>query len=115
MADERLLGEEHYFRTRDGQLAAEAERRGISRRALMTATAAGVPLLAGAGTWATPAALAADPVPAAPATPIVKPLPPEWFTMLGTNAEMRWEAMRGSGLPDRRTSASSCATTPRRR
>ena len=32
MADERLLDEEHYFRTRDGQLAAEAERRGISRR-----------------------------------------------------------------------------------
>ncbi len=97
MADERLLGEEHYFRTRDGQLAAEAERRGISRRALMTATAAGVPLLAGAGTWATPAALAADPVPAAPATPIVKPLPPEWFTIIGTNAEMRWDSVADQG------------------
>jgi DMSO/TMAO reductase YedYZ molybdopterin-dependent catalytic subunit len=26
---------------------------------------------------------------------IVKPLPPEWFVDWGTNAEMRWEAMRG--------------------
>jgi DMSO/TMAO reductase YedYZ molybdopterin-dependent catalytic subunit len=26
---------------------------------------------------------------------IVKPLPPEWFVDYGTNAEMRWEAMRG--------------------
>ena len=33
----------------------------------------------------------------APAAPIVKPLPPEWFVPLGTNAEMRWEAMRGQG------------------
>src|SRR4051812_4473970 len=33
----------------------------------------------------------------APAGPIVKPLPPEWFTLLGTNAEMRWEAMQGQG------------------
>jgi hypothetical protein len=47
MADERLLDEEQYFRTRAGQLVAEAERRGISRRALLTATAAGLPLLAG--------------------------------------------------------------------
>ena len=28
---------------------------------------------------------------------IVKPLPPEWFIPHGTNAEMRWEAMRGQG------------------
>ena len=101
MADDRLLDEEHYFRTRGEQLTAEAERRGISRRALLTATAAGVPLLAGAGPLATPVALAADPVPAAPppvpATAIVKPLPPEWFTIIGTNAEMRWDAVAGQG------------------
>ena len=48
------------------------------------------------------------------APPIVKPLPPEWFIPLGTNAEMRWEAMRGQGYLTP-TSASSCATTPRRR
>lgn len=29
---------------------------------------------------------------------IVKPLPPELFTVLDTNAEMRWEAMRGQGF-----------------
>ncbi|MCO5996376.1 sulfite oxidase [Actinoallomurus rhizosphaericola] len=29
--------------------------------------------------------------------PIVKPLPPELFIVYGTNAEMRWEAMRGQG------------------
>lgn len=35
--------------------------------------------------------------PAAAATGIVKPLPPELFIPQGTNAEMRWEAMRGQG------------------
>ena len=35
-------------------------------------------------------------------SPIVKPLPPEWFVGLGTNAEMRWEAMRGEGYPSQR-------------
>ncbi len=29
--------------------------------------------------------------------PIVKPLPPELFTVFGTNAETRWEAMQGMG------------------
>ncbi|WP_030168824.1 sulfite oxidase [Spirillospora albida] len=33
----------------------------------------------------------------AAAGPILKPLPPEWFIDHGTNAEMRWEAMRGQG------------------
>ena len=32
-----------------------------------------------------------------PVGPIVKPLPPDWFIHLGTNAEMRWEAMLGQG------------------
>ena len=31
------------------------------------------------------------------AGPIVKPLPPEWFTNFGTNAEMRWDAARDQG------------------
>jgi DMSO/TMAO reductase YedYZ molybdopterin-dependent catalytic subunit len=30
-------------------------------------------------------------------SPIVKPLPPELFTVYGSNAEMRWEAMAGQG------------------
>ncbi|GAA1610186.1 sulfite oxidase [Actinoplanes couchii] len=62
--------------------------RGFSRRDLMRLTAA-----IGAG--------AALPViPAAPATaagPIVKPLPEDLFRLFGTNAEMRWSAMRDQG------------------
>ncbi len=57
---------------------------GFSRRDLLKLTAAAGVL--GATT------AAAD-----PAGPIVKPLPPELFTVLGTNAEMRWSAMRGQG------------------
>src|SRR5207253_1162816 len=28
-------------------------------------------------------------------TPFVQPIPPEYFTILGTNAEMRWDAAKG--------------------
>src|SRR5918997_6601174 len=64
---------------------------GFSRRDLLRLTAAaGVAGVAGAAA-AGPAA-AAD-----PAGPIVKPLPPELFTVHGTNAEMRWAAMRDQG------------------
>lgn len=35
--------------------------------------------------------------PAAADGPIVKPLPPEWFDVYGSNAEMRWDAMAGQG------------------
>ena len=94
MTDERMLDEEHYFQTRGSDLLAEAQRRGISRRALIGAAAAGLPLLAGSGRWALPAARADTP-PAAPAGPIFKPLPPEWFTVIGTNAEMRWDSVAG--------------------
>ncbi|MEU4238249.1 molybdopterin-dependent oxidoreductase [Actinoplanes sp. NPDC026619] len=37
-------------------------------------------------------------LPAAAAGPILKPLPPELFTVFGTNAEMRWSAMRDQGF-----------------
>src|SRR3954470_11013971 len=65
----------------------------LSRRELIKGTA-GALLLGGALGRTSPAW--AD-TPPAPAGPIVKPLPPEWFTLLGTNAEMRWEAMQGQG------------------
>ncbi|MFA1542134.1 sulfite oxidase [Actinomadura monticuli] len=66
--------------------------RSLSRRGLLRLSAgAGAGLAAGAG-----GALAA--APAGAATGIVKPLPPELFIEHGTNAEMRWEAMRGQGL-----------------
>ena len=71
-------------------LAGEA--RGFSRRDLLRLTAAvGAASAVGVGGPANPAA-AAD-----PAGPIVKPLPPEFFTVFGTNAEMRWSAMRDQG------------------
>jgi DMSO/TMAO reductase YedYZ molybdopterin-dependent catalytic subunit len=91
----RMLDERHYFDTRGEQLLAEAERRGLSRRALIGAVAAGVPLLAGAGRLT--ATVRASTLPAPPATtgPIVKALPPEWFTVIGTNAEMRWDSVTG--------------------
>jgi DMSO/TMAO reductase YedYZ molybdopterin-dependent catalytic subunit len=95
MADDRLLDEDVYFRTRGAQMLEEAERRGISRRTLLGAAAAGVPLLAGSGRWIT--AARADTLPAAPPGPIFKPLPPEWFTIIGTNAEMRWDSVAGTG------------------
>jgi DMSO/TMAO reductase YedYZ molybdopterin-dependent catalytic subunit len=62
--------------------------RSLSRRELLALAAASAPLLAGARPGLARAQSAA---------PIVKPLPPEWFVRLGTNAEMRWEAMRDQG------------------
>jgi DMSO/TMAO reductase YedYZ molybdopterin-dependent catalytic subunit len=74
-------------------------RQWLSRRDLLRLSAgAGV----GAGLAAVPA-LAGVPAPAAGAAapaaagPIVKPLPPELFYVYGTNAETRWEALRGQG------------------
>lgn len=63
--------------------------RGLDRRAVLT-------LAAAVFSSAASAALAA-PGAARAAAPIVKPLPPELFTVLGTNAEMRWSAMAGQG------------------
>ncbi|WP_055589436.1 sulfite oxidase [Peterkaempfera griseoplana] len=84
-------GEEEasYDRTRLRQwLAGEARADGMSRRRLLTLLAA-----ASAAT-----ALPRLPRAAAATGPgIVKPLPEEWFTVRGTNAETRWEALRGTG------------------
>ncbi|GAA2632293.1 sulfite oxidase [Paractinoplanes durhamensis] len=62
--------------------------RGFSRRDFLalSAVAGAAAVLPGAA----PAAAAAG--------PIVKPLPPELFTVFGTNAEMRWSAMRDQGF-----------------
>lgn len=80
------MDEERYDRVRVRQwLAGEAT---LSRRAVLRTTGLGV---AAAGLASLPAA------PAAAAGPIVKPLPPELFTVLGTNAETKWEALRGAG------------------
>lgn len=63
---------------------------GLSRRQLLRLSAA-VGLAAGASLGG------ALPAAADPGGPIVKPLPPELFTVFGTNAEMRWSAMRDQG------------------
>ena len=101
--DEHLLDEAAYDRQRLAQWrAGEARGEGISRRTLMRLSAAlgaGVAVPGLAAPSAASAAEAAEAADADPDAPIVKPLPPELFTVFGTNAEMRWSAMRGSGLP----------------
>jgi DMSO/TMAO reductase YedYZ molybdopterin-dependent catalytic subunit len=69
--------------------------RGFSRRDLLRLTAA-VGAATAVGTT-TGTAIGAPATAADPAGPIVKPLPPELFTVFGTNAEMRWSAMRDQG------------------
>ncbi|MDC0766573.1 sulfite oxidase [Streptomyces sp. HD] len=99
------LDETAYDRRRLRQwLAGEARADGVSRRRLLTL------LAATAATTALPApgrARAAD-------SPIVKPLPPEWFIQRGTNAETRWEALRGTGhhTPNERFFVRNHTTTP---
>jgi DMSO/TMAO reductase YedYZ molybdopterin-dependent catalytic subunit len=91
-----LRDEGTYDRLRLTQwLAGQAHGDGISRRDLMRLSAA-VGVAAAAGT----AAVSPKPAAAAPAAgpgPILKPLPPELFTVHGTNAEMRWSAMKDQG------------------
>jgi DMSO/TMAO reductase YedYZ molybdopterin-dependent catalytic subunit len=85
---------------------------GVSRRRLLQMAAAGAPLLAGLGRATGPArAQTAAP---APATPIVKALPPEWFAKLGSNAEMRWDAARDLGytIPNERFFVRNHTSTP---
>jgi DMSO/TMAO reductase YedYZ molybdopterin-dependent catalytic subunit len=85
----RHVDEAVYDRTRFRQwLAGQARGDGLSRRDLLRA-------VAGAGMFA--AGVLAGAAPAAAAGPIVKPLPPELFDVFGSNAEMRWESMRGQG------------------
>ncbi|MFJ4468401.1 sulfite oxidase [Streptomyces sp. NPDC089424] len=82
-------GETAYDRHRLRQwLAGDARADGVSRRRLLSLLAA---------TAAATALPAPGPARAAAAAPIVKPLPPEWFIQRGTNAETRWEALRGTG------------------
>jgi DMSO/TMAO reductase YedYZ molybdopterin-dependent catalytic subunit len=92
---EELLNEDLYERTRVEQWEREAVRaHGLSRRQVLKLAAAGAPLLAGLGRLSTAPAARAQSV---PASPIVKPLPPEWFVNYGTNAEMRWDAAGDQG------------------
>lgn len=90
-------------------------RGGVSRRGLLRAGLAGLGVAAvGGGAVTSPAALRTARAVAAD-TPIAKPLPPELFTIRGTNAEMRWEAMQGQGYltPIDRFFIRNHTTTPR--
>ena len=44
----------------------------------------------------------------------MKPLPPEWFTIIGTNAEMRWDSVAGQGYktPNERFFVRNHTATP---
>ncbi|MFF3617580.1 sulfite oxidase [Streptomyces sp. NPDC002580] len=68
-------------------LAGDARADGVSRRRLLTLLAA---TAAGTAIGSTRPAHAVG-------GSIVKALPPEWFIERGTNAETRWEALRGTG------------------
>ncbi len=70
-------------------------RQDVSRRTLLRAAAlgAGGAALGLALPTLAPSTAAADTVPGG----FYKPIPPELFRVLGSNAEMRWEAMAGQG------------------
>ncbi len=84
LSDETAYDRVRVAQWRDGR----AHLPGLNRRDLLRLTAAGGLALAAA---------AAAPGTAQAADPIVKPVPPELFYVYGTNAETRWEAMRGQG------------------
>jgi DMSO/TMAO reductase YedYZ molybdopterin-dependent catalytic subunit len=84
----------------------------LSRRRVLGLLAT-APLVPPLSAWATnqPAAGAAA---ASAPSPIVKPLPPEWFVVHGTNAEMRWDtAERGFVVPNERFFVRNHTSTPR--
>src|SRR5690242_17814878 len=91
------LNERGYDEVRLGQWRAGRMAGGGFTRRDLARLAAGLSL-ATAGSALTAAPAYADPVQSDPVlSPIVKPLPPEVFTVYGSNAEMRWEAMAGQG------------------
>src|SRR3954454_121789 len=98
------VDERDYFEDRRERRVHEL---GLSRRQLLALAAGSVPAVAGAGRLAWPASARA-------AGTIVKPLPPEWFIALGTNAEMRWDAVAGLGerIPNERFFVRNHTATP---
>lgn len=109
------MNEYTYDRLRRRQwLAGEARADGVDRRTLLRMAAAAGVLAAPALLPAPRAAAATVPAGAAPVPGIVKPLPPEWFVPRGTNAEMRWDAVPGTGLhtPNERFFVRNHTSTP---
>jgi DMSO/TMAO reductase YedYZ molybdopterin-dependent catalytic subunit len=94
-ADERS-----YLQTRAADwVELQGRSAGRSRREILKLAGATVPALVAGAMLPRSAAAAAPPRPrpvAAPqagSSPIVKPLPAEWFIDYGTNAEMRWDSV----------------------
>ncbi|HEY8524988.1 MAG TPA: sulfite oxidase [Acidimicrobiales bacterium] len=131
MVRSELTGEAEYLRTRTDQWLHAAERsRGIPRRRLLGMLAAAAPVLPTVGRGLVTSAVSAAPLSPAAETagaagtragrpgqtgdgPIVKPLPPEWFIVHGSNAEMRWDTVgRGFLTPNDRFFVRNHTRTP---
>ena len=110
MPDAQFVDEDAYFATRGEQLVRRLEQAGYTRRSILKRGAAGALLLLGAARLATPGRARA----ASPQSQIVKPLPPEWFVVYGSNAEMRWDAVPGLGyvIPNERFFVRDHTSTP---
>jgi DMSO/TMAO reductase YedYZ molybdopterin-dependent catalytic subunit len=110
MRDEHLVDEDAYFAVREEQLVRRLERAGHMRRGILSRGAAGRKLLAGAARPAAPPQARVTTTP----SPIVKPLPPEWFIDYGWNAEMRWDSVSGLGYftPNERFFVRNHTATP---
>jgi DMSO/TMAO reductase YedYZ molybdopterin-dependent catalytic subunit len=87
--DGQSVDEGEYLATREEQFARRLARSGYSRREVLKLGVAGASLAAGIGHFVKPGVVRA----ATPSSPIVKPLPAEWFINYGTNAEMRWDSV----------------------
>ncbi|MER5866359.1 sulfite oxidase [Kitasatospora sp. NPDC002040] len=93
------MDEFEYDRIRRRQwLAGRARADGVDRRTLLRMTVAAGLLAAPVVTAGRASAAPAPTAPVAAGPGIVKPLPAEWFFPRGTNAEMRWDAVAGTGL-----------------
>jgi DMSO/TMAO reductase YedYZ molybdopterin-dependent catalytic subunit len=104
---EGLANEQAYFERREEQLLKTLERSGISRRQLLKLGVAGAIAVSGMGRLVHTAVARA-------ASPIVKPLPGEWFYNYGSNAEMRWDSVHGLGytIPNERFFVRDHTATP---
>ncbi|RKS77152.1 DMSO/TMAO reductase YedYZ molybdopterin-dependent catalytic subunit [Actinomadura pelletieri DSM 43383] len=116
MDEDESTTEAHYDRTRMRQWLASGDvrdRRNLLRALAFTGGAAAT--WHATGHWTRPGAAQASTRPVSGDGPIVKPLPPELFVVHGSNAEMRWEAMRGQGLyvPNDRFFVRNHTRTPR--
>jgi DMSO/TMAO reductase YedYZ molybdopterin-dependent catalytic subunit len=116
MSARQSTGEAEHLRVDADEWWRTAERAaGMSRRRLLALLAASAPLLPAAGgglILSAPPAAAQTPPPTG--GPIVKPLPPEWFLLRGTNAEMRWDTVgRSFTTPNERFFVRNHTATPR--